>query len=221
MTVYEGQWHLLDKQPEIVLEWGWQDEICPATKRPHKQGYIRTDQVRKSALIRLLPGIRIMKKYKGATWDQLVEYCKKSKTAVPNTQVHVVNDAPTPNMERALTMIAKETLKYRAPKEIIDKGPKDVLKHRYWKGVCVILRTHPEWVNIFSSPLIMTAWMNTYDVWVEIATCQALASRQPQNQHNEITECKHGNECVGCENCCPLSINNGEDEASSEEEQSP
>lgn len=195
-TAYEGQWHLLDKDhpPGLVVEWGWQDEICPDTKRPHKQGYIRSIQTRKSALIAALPGIFILRKYKDAKWDQLVEYCRKKESALPGTQVHVVNDEPDPNMERALVYIAKELNGWKPSRDDekvhrLTSVKKEQI-HRYWRGVRGILRRHPQWVNIFSAPNILTAWVNTHQVWEDQTKNAAVVINNGEEGSNEEKECQ-------------------------------
>jgi len=93
MTVYEGQYGLLQSMPLEVAEWGWQDEICPDTQKPHRQGYLRTkQQVRFSALKKLFPGVHFEI---AKNWPALLAYCKKAESRDPDgQQVHQVNDIP-------------------------------------------------------------------------------------------------------------------------------
>jgi len=93
MTVYEGQWNLLEQMPPEVAEWGWQDEVCPDTGRKHRQGYLRTkSQVRFTALKKILPGVHLEV---AKNWSALQEYCKKVDTAVEGTQVHQQSNMPS------------------------------------------------------------------------------------------------------------------------------
>lgn len=93
MTVYEGQWNLLEQMPPEVAEWGWQDEVCPDTGRKHRQGYLRTkSQVRFSALKKILPGVHLEV---AKNWAALKEYCSKIETAVEGTQVHQQSNIPS------------------------------------------------------------------------------------------------------------------------------
>lgn len=94
MTVYEGQYGLLQAMPFEVADWGWQDEICPETQKKHRQGYIRTkNQVRLSGVRKFLPGVHVEI---ARNWAALLAYCKKAETRDPNgQQVHQTNDIPS------------------------------------------------------------------------------------------------------------------------------
>ena len=88
-TAYEGQWNLFKTFPAGVVEWGWQEELCPDTDRRHYQGYLRLAQQQRLAWLRnVLPGVHFGI---AISWPALVNYCKKSETAVPGTQVHQTN----------------------------------------------------------------------------------------------------------------------------------
>jgi len=94
MTVYEGQYQLLDKMPPGVKAWGWQDEICPDTGRKHRQGYVQlTRQQRLSFLRKILPGVHVEI---ARNIQDLILYCSKEATRDPDgQQIRVVNDIPT------------------------------------------------------------------------------------------------------------------------------
>jgi len=88
-TAYEDQWGLFTTMPPGIAEWGWQREICPETNRNHYQGYLRlTQQQRFAWLAKILPGVHLEIP---RNWVALVNYCKKTDTAVPGTQVHQLN----------------------------------------------------------------------------------------------------------------------------------
>lgn len=88
-TAYEGQWSMFKTMPPTIAEWGWQQEVCPETQRPHYQGYLRTkQQVRLSQLWKQLPGVHIEL---ARNWAALTNYSVKLETAVPGTQVHEVS----------------------------------------------------------------------------------------------------------------------------------
>lgn len=114
MTVQVPQYGLLKTMPPGIAEWGWQDEICPSTGTPHKQGYCRTmTQMRRKQLSELLPGVHLEV---ARDWNKLKNYCKKEETRDPNgEQVHQTNNIPT---------------KYTYAKEVADRiaamlGPLD------------------------------------------------------------------------------------------------
>jgi len=90
-TAYEAQWNLFQGTlPAIVAEVGWQTEKCPETGRLHYQGYIRTtNQQRFSALKKAYPGVHLEV---ARNWDALVAYCKKTDTAIEDTQVSKRSD---------------------------------------------------------------------------------------------------------------------------------
>lgn len=101
-TAYEGQWSMFKNMPPTIAEWGWQQEICPDTQRPHYQGYLRTkQQVRLSQLSKQLPGVHFEP---AKNWDAVKNYCSKPETAVPGTQVHEVSQ--THNIYTLSMMIA-------------------------------------------------------------------------------------------------------------------
>lgn len=88
-TAYEGQWDLFKTMPPTIAEWGFQQEVCPDTQRPHYQGYLRTkQQVRLSQLCKQLPGVHLEP---AKNWSALTQYCNKTESAVPGTQVHQVS----------------------------------------------------------------------------------------------------------------------------------
>lgn len=93
ITVYEPQFGCLEEMPPIVAEWGWQDETCPTTGKLHKQGYVRTHQQQRfAAMKKAFPGVHLEI---ARDWNKLLNYCKKTDTAVTGTQVHEKNDIPS------------------------------------------------------------------------------------------------------------------------------
>lgn len=93
MTVFEEQFKCLEVMPPIVAEWGWQDEVCPTSGKLHKQGYIRTHQQQRFAAMRkAFPGVHLEI---ARDWNKLLNYCKKTDTAVEGTTVHQTNDIPS------------------------------------------------------------------------------------------------------------------------------
>lgn len=130
-TAYEQQYGLLSDIPHEIAEWGWQDEVCPDTGRPHRQGYLRTkQQVRLSKLTKLLPGIHLEV---ARDWNKLVNYCKKSETAVPGTQVHTVNS----NM-RTIYSLAKEVANALPPLALLEEEFEDLrqqIRNKTTRGV--------------------------------------------------------------------------------------
>lgn len=102
-TAYEEQWPMfvLGKRPPYVSGWGWQQEICPKTSRPHYQGWMTTkaqhryspagmeNGVQKfkpaGSLLRLFPGTHIEPVAK-EDWPRVKNYCRKLDTRAPGTE---------------------------------------------------------------------------------------------------------------------------------------
>lgn len=194
MTVYEEQYHLLIFMPELVAEWGWQDEICPETQRPHRQGYFRTKrQVRFSQAKSMLPGVHIEP---AKNWAALVKYCQKTDTAVEGSQVHQTSTSKAMNMAQALLMIAYHAM----PIEIGDhewekSNIEDIIKKRvkaqFWTAVLDILESQPTLVSLFSQPQYLTTWANTKSLWMErVRECppEAETDRQTDSLPNNAFE---------------------------------
>lgn len=107
-TAYEAQWPLFESMPMCVAEWGWQTEKCGETQRLHYQGYIRTKvQMRFSQLKKELPGVHLEV---AKNWDALLEYCRKTKTAVPGTQKH--QKSTWMNKLQFIEFLAKQVMEY-------------------------------------------------------------------------------------------------------------
>lgn len=162
-TAYEAQWPLFDSMPPIVAEWGRQTEKCPDTQRLHYQGYLRTSrQVRLSQLKGIFPGVHFEI---ARNWNASKNYCKKSETAVPGTQVNMVNPARAMTMAQALTRIAHYAYDIEHQKGT-DKYY-DAVKLEYWYAVNEILRDEPDAVGIYTQPQYERAWTRTRETWIE------------------------------------------------------
>lgn len=168
MTVFEGQWPMLQTMPPCVAEWGWQDEVTKEG-RLHKQAWCRTKiQMRKSAMIKVFPGIHIeLARDKNA----LKAYSRKSETAIPGTQVHQVAEADNERrltMARALTLLARYAMSEivwqmaaRTPQEFEQAPVK-----QFWAAVTDLLTTDNDAVGLFTQPQYQRAWVNTNEVWI-------------------------------------------------------
>jgi len=172
-TAYEGQYGLLETMPPGIAEWGWQDEICPTTQRPHRQGYLRLQQQQRFAWLRkTLPGIRVEI---ARNWDALIQYCKKEETRAPGAvPIHQVNNIPT------LFAYADEVADYFVPRpgwNILECTQEQALS---WLDIKVRLdiassRKGIQWIA--SNPQWITTW-NKY--WKEMV--QAAIKRQTDRQ---------------------------------------
>lgn len=164
-TAYENQWHLFETMPPGVAEWAWQQEICKSTGRPHYQGWIRTQrQMRDAAMRKLLPGVHIEQ---ARDWNQLKQYCVKTDTAVPGTQVHGVNEIVNNQTGHRLSMAAAMSVLARAvTNQLLAMSKLDGAVQEFWAATRDILEVDPNAVGLFTQPQYQRAWVNTRDVWL-------------------------------------------------------
>jgi len=163
-TAYEQDWECYKVMPEIVAEWGWQEEICPKTQRPHYQGYMRLKrQVRLAQLKKIFPTTHFEV---ARNWEALVNYCKKTDTAVEGTQ-HYATGTKYLSMSDALIKVA-------ANRPDIDfsrcEAPEDYKRlyiYEYDESVSGLLRADPNLVGIYSQPQYERAYVKWRPVWVE------------------------------------------------------
>lgn len=167
-TAYEDQWHFLETIPDLVAEWGWQDEVCPETGRKHKQGYLRThSQQRLSALVKVLPGIHLEP---ARDWNKLVNYCKKSESrALDGEQVHQVNPREYLTLDKALTRLANVFDLEAFKRDYIDpdSNGKKVMKKYFEKAVCELVRENPADIGYYVRPDVERGWNIAYSVFLE------------------------------------------------------
>lgn len=163
-TAYEDQYHLFNEMPDIVAEWGFQDEVCPDTGRKHKQGYIRTKtQQRFSKMRAVFPGVHLEV---SRDWNKTVNYCKKAESRDPSgNQVHQINDRKFLHTHEALLRVAGVWVR---PEITTAKDWKEANKDAYWEAVRTLLRVNPQDVGLYSNTMLLTAWLNTMDVWLEM-----------------------------------------------------
>lgn len=155
-TAYQDQWDLFKTMPECVAEWGWQTEKCPDTERLHYQGYIRTKrQVRFSQMKKDFPGVHIEA---AKNWQALLNYCKKSDSAVSGTQVHESARAYLKFMD-ALTRLGAAYI--CADGQLPDDA--------FAAAVRTLTFAQPDDVSLYTNPQIKRAWDMTGAVWIQRA----------------------------------------------------
>lgn len=166
-TAYEGQWGLFATMPPLIAEWGWQQEVCPETKRLHYQGYIRTArQVRFNQIQITLPGVHVKP---AKNWDALLNYCKKKETAVEGTQEHHVNNM-TLTMAQALIRVAEyrdKDIDYSTCESVKDFKEKYV--YEFDKAVAQILLENENLIGLYSQPQYERAYVKWRNVWTKKA----------------------------------------------------
>jgi len=164
-TAFESQWPLFNSIPSIVAEWGWQTEEAADTKRLHYQGYLRTTrQVRMSQLKKALPGVHLEL---ARNWSALQNYCKKSETALPGSQVNMVNPAKAMTMAQALIRIASHKWEITHDKALEPEKYEKAIKAEYWSAVKEILADEPDAVGLYTQPQYERAWCKTREVWID------------------------------------------------------
>lgn len=177
-TAFEAQWPLFESMPDMVKEWGWQTETCPDTQRKHYQGYILTrTQQRFSAIRKVLPGVHIEK---ARNWPALLNYCKKTDTAVEGTRVHEVNARKYLKFHEALTRIANAWI----------NDNEKTLDDNYNAAIMRLMLINEEDVSLYTNPQLQKAWKMTQPYWLR----KVLHSQ-------EVCELAY---CEWCEHECAL-----------------
>lgn len=164
-TAYEGQFALFEAMPPIVAEWGWQQEVCPTSQRQHYQGFLRTHrQHRLKQLVDMFKGVHIEI---ARDWNALVNYCKKTETAVEDTRVHETVATASMSMAKALILVAKHRPSIDFSRCETVKDLKDKYAHEYEVAVGEILLENENLVGVYSQPQYERAWVKWRKVWVE------------------------------------------------------
>lgn len=172
-TAYENQWSLFETMNELVAEWGWQTEKCPETDRLHYQGFIRTKrQVRLSQLIKVFPGVHL--EY-ARNWEALMNYCKKTETAIAGSQQHLVNPSKAMTMAQALDRLASKGDMPEIPGHWDENEKREQLINKlytqdYWERVMKLLREDENLIGLYSQPQYLRAWLATFPVWIDRQT---------------------------------------------------
>lgn len=175
-TAYEQDWECYKVMPEIVAEWGWQEEICPKTQRPHYQGYMRLKrQVRLAQLKKIFPTTHFEI---ARDWNALVQYCKKTETAVEGTQHHDVGTKYI-SMSEALIRVAinRSDIDYSSCQTTEDFKRRYI--YEYDEAVGKLLRGDPDLIGLYSQPQYERAYCKWRSVWVEKAE-ERLAKEQSE-----------------------------------------
>lgn len=190
-TAYADQWNLFEAMPPIIAEWGWQQEVCPETQREHYQGFIRTTrQVRFSQLRKVLPGVHIEA---AKNWDALVNYCRKTESAVEGTQIHETNANCSMSMAKALIRVALNRDRSVAAQRNIDNALtladlRARYAYEYDVAVGVLLREDENLVGLYSQPQYERAYTKWRRVWVEKADALEAKESEKTDRQTDKTE---------------------------------
>jgi len=176
-TAYKDQWTLFDSIPDLVSSWGWQTEVCPDTQREHYQGYILLKrQARFTQLKQLLPGVHIEA---ARDWNKLLQYCKKTDTAIAGSQVVQTNASKHLTMTEALLKLAAH-VPFRgltkSDHEVIkdyDKFYKQESELIYNQAVMSILEEDDRLVSVYANNAMKFAWNSTREYYLEKARREA------------------------------------------------
>lgn len=174
-TAYEHQYDMIDNcDTSIIKMIKYQDEICPNTQRPHRQGCLLTHkEIRFNALTKILPGVHIER---AINWPGLLKYCEKNDTRdLSGSQViREYNEYAPKKLHDLLTEFAGIYLRIMDPecpicnqddcKCTVNTETSDVT---YWTIANQYLRTHPELCGLVGQPLPQNLWKNTREVWID------------------------------------------------------
>lgn len=163
-TFYEKQYHLMDSMPDVVKEWGYQDEICPNTKRPHRQSWLKTKQQTLKALIKKLPGVHLepIPSTETNRIAKLKEYCAKEESKDPEGKREVKKNPNFLTTSEAFMLIAKHTQGYITIETVKSKT---LYKDMYWYGVNRIIADNPALIGYFTPPQMEKVWKETFHTW--------------------------------------------------------
>jgi len=185
-TAYAEQYSLFNTVlPDVIAEIGYQKEIAPDTQREHYQGYIRTSrQVRFAQLRKIFPGVHLEP---ARNWEALLQYCKKTESAVPGTQVHIGNETERPQqltMPQALTYFAANYPYEDSPdyKELTGQRLKDYKHNMFWRTVNNCIANDRKLIGLYHQPQYIRCWEHTASQWLEDAVQQAEWSEQTDRQ---------------------------------------
>lgn len=173
-TAYEEQWGLFDNlkiEGHAVLRMvKWQQEKCPDTGRLHYQGAIQTYQCRHSTLRGIFPGVHIEK---ARDWHKLLNYVKKSDTAIEGTRVTLENSEIQEfySLEDKMSMLAdawgqmspadaEALIRYK----IEDASPDSEF---WWLVTNKVLPLYgPKCAGAFADQAVRTFWRHTSAFWI-------------------------------------------------------
>lgn len=160
----------------LIAEIGWQDEICPKTEKPHRQGYCRTvRQVRLEQLKGVIPGAHLEV---AINWIALKDkYCLKEETRDPSgEQVRIQWERPM-RLHEMLIEVASLILIEHPPETkhaiSLDRQTDRQVLLRYLRDYSQpLVRNHPEYSVVLSRQDARDAWCNYIEVWLEKAAQQ-------------------------------------------------
>lgn len=155
----------------LIAEIGWQDEICPETKKPHRQGYCRTvRQVRLEQLKGVIPGAHLEV---AINWIALKDkYCTKEETRDPSGEQVRVQFARPMRLHEMLIEVAREinndckrlgetlsSLDRQTDRRILLRFLRDYSHN--------LVRSHPEYATVLCRQDARDAWCEFIEVWLE------------------------------------------------------
>lgn len=121
-------------------------------------------------------------------WDALLNYCKKSDTAIPGSRVHFV----APEGSKPMTM-AQALIKLAANlpytqydwSEMDDKKIKETRHDIFWKAIENTVRHDHNSVGLFTQPQYERAFNNLKQVWVDSAL-ESIYYEETDRQTDEL-----------------------------------
>jgi len=193
--------------PEFVKEMIYQDEVG-TTGTLHIQGCLNTNQQRMTAIKEWLPRAHIEKAYK-QNGEALKNYCRKTDTAVPETQVHYTTrqtDRQTNDIEEATpppmpVFSLKEVLLVIASHAHEDDITELDLAELYHATLDRIARACPDLLEKVTRQNVFQAWKHTGYAFLDYL--RAAAESEDADEISErlddcaICDCDK-DECIHC-----------------------
>jgi len=156
----------LKTPPKFVLDLVYQDEIGPKCGTLHIQGCIHTIYNRSAALNEWLPRARVEKARKPP--GALLNYCKKSDTAVKDTQVEWHSQTTAAELEanetieqNAASLGYLQSLRLLAAASIIPQDSQDqgnVVEEMYKSALGTLYNHKPEWLQGLTGARILPTY---------------------------------------------------------------
>lgn len=166
----------LEKPSGLVAEIGWQDEICPETARPHRQGFIRTvRQVRHHQARSIIPSMHIDI---AKNWKALLNYCSKEKTRDGSgNPVHVSTTWRPLRLHEILKEVGAKVINQLYLEAGPGETPSRIDRQTDRRHLLNLLREHskelvrdnPEYAVVLCRQDAKDTWCEYIELWMEQA----------------------------------------------------
>lgn len=125
---------------------------------------------------KLLPGVHLEV---ARNWEALIQYCRKSESAVEGTQVQQKNHIEHWSLDMVFMNMARYSKEYEITfNELVIEQRQSVIKvidGEFWYCVNRIVEAEPFRVSIFATPQVKTIWSKTRQTWKNMFDAKARA----------------------------------------------